>query len=451
MRLSDPQKLSVIFIVLLSAVILGMLGMAMDGLSASDAKKEAKPTKSGVIPETAVAGMITALDGESEDLFGWDAALNADGSVAVVGALCDFERQSFHHGSAYIYLREGAVWKQAQKLVPPQGPDMLSFGKSVTVSADGKVIVVGAYGDDYENGNDQGSAYVYKKKGGEWVQIQKLTYSDGGVKKESGFADGRFGCAVSVSADGKVIMVGEYYDSFQTGKAYIYRWNGEKYKQETMISAPGAQAGDEFGYHAALSGDGKTALIGAGFADTGVSQDTGAAYLFTNSGASWALAQKIVKSDFPEGAYLGRGLGLSFDGSVVVLGASGYSGLNGAALVYEKSGTAWNLARMFFYPGEAEGMGLSIAVSSNGTLFAAGAYRSDNGGLADQGKVYLFRKTPGGWELANKFVAQEGSSGDYFGGSVAISADGKSLMIGEYGDDIGEAKNIGSVWWYPLK
>src|SRR5262245_21823419 len=63
------------------------------------------------------------------------------------------------------------------------------FGWSVSVSGD--TVVVGALGDD-----NTGSAYVYVRTGGGWIQQQKLTASDAA-------ANDRFGRSVAI--DGNTI------------------------------------------------------------------------------------------------------------------------------------------------------------------------------------------------------------------------------------------------------
>ena len=75
------------------------------------------------------------------------------------------------------------------------------FGVSAAVSGD--VAVVGAAYDD-GRGVDSGSAYVFRRVGGAWVEEQKLTASDGASHDE-------FGHAVAVSGD--VAVVGAEYDS----------------------------------------------------------------------------------------------------------------------------------------------------------------------------------------------------------------------------------------------
>jgi len=74
---------------------------------------------------------------------------------------------------------------------------------------------VGAYGDDVY-GDKSGSAYICYNTSGNWLQIRKLTASDG-------VAEDRFGTSVNIS--GNNIIVGAPYNlsnGTRSGSAYIF-------------------------------------------------------------------------------------------------------------------------------------------------------------------------------------------------------------------------------------
>ena len=99
---------------------------------------------------------------------------------------------------------------QTAKLTASDGAANDRFGISVAVSGD--TVVVGAHGDD----GYRGSAYVYVKPGGGWVnatQTAKLTASDRA-------ADDYFGYSVAVSGD--TVVVGAYGDDGSRGSAYVF-------------------------------------------------------------------------------------------------------------------------------------------------------------------------------------------------------------------------------------
>ena len=88
-------------------------------------------------------------------------------------------------------------------------PIIITLWKSVSV--DGNYAVIGAPGDNL----DQGSAYVLYYNGSSWESIAKLTASDGRT-------DDYFGGSVSISGDCIIIGAERYY-SDNKGAAYIFK------------------------------------------------------------------------------------------------------------------------------------------------------------------------------------------------------------------------------------
>jgi hypothetical protein len=83
------------------------------------------------------------------------------------------------------------------------------------VAISGDTVVVGAPTDD-DSGSGSGSAYVFAKPGGGWVdgtQTAKLTASDGA-------AEDYFGESVAIS--GATAVVGADGDASNQGAAYVF-------------------------------------------------------------------------------------------------------------------------------------------------------------------------------------------------------------------------------------
>src|SRR5690606_37155992 len=78
------------------------------------------------------------------------------------------------------------------------------FGGSVAMSADGKIIDVGATHND-NNGSNAGHVRVYVNSNGTWTQI--------GDDIEGEAAGDQFGQSIALSADGNIIAVGAPYNS----------------------------------------------------------------------------------------------------------------------------------------------------------------------------------------------------------------------------------------------
>ena len=104
-----------------------------------------------------------------------------------------------------------------------------------------------------------------------YEQLSKLVASDGA-------ANDYFGSSVSISADGTTALIGAYYDDSK-GSAYIFKYNGTSWSQQTKLVASDGATGDLFGYSVSISADGTTALVGA-YNDDDKGSNSGSVYVF---------------------------------------------------------------------------------------------------------------------------------------------------------------------------
>jgi len=153
---------------------------------------------------------LLASDAAEYDYFGDSVSISGD--VALVGARDDDDNGSYS-GSAYVFRWNGSSWVEEQKLLASDGAAFDAFGISVSISGD--VALVGASSND--NGIGSGSAYVFRWNGSSWVEEQKLLASDAA-------ADDYFGDSVSISGD--VALVGAWGDEDNgddSGSAYVFK------------------------------------------------------------------------------------------------------------------------------------------------------------------------------------------------------------------------------------
>ena len=212
---------------------------------------------------------LTAADGSASDFFGGAVAISGD--TAVVGASYDGAGTNDMQGSAYVFMRSGAVWGLQAHLAAADGAWGDLFGMSVAISGD--TAVVGASEDDVGANRDQGSAYVFARSGSTWSQQAHLTAADGA-------SDEWFGWSVGVSGDTAVVgaprhVVGAKADQ---GSAYAFARSGSTWSQQAQLSAVDGAADDWLGMSVAISGD--TAVVGAYRNDVGVVADQGSASAF---------------------------------------------------------------------------------------------------------------------------------------------------------------------------
>jgi len=215
----------------------------------------------GVWTQTA---KLLASDGAAEDWFGYSVAIS--GETAFVGARQD-DDSGVDSGSAYVFERVGGVWTQTAKLLAADGDDGDSFGYSVSVS--GEAALVGANSDD-DLGNSSGSAYMFERGGGEWMQT-KLLAADGAAYDS-------FGCAVSIAGDRAIVGARSDDDgASNSGSAYIFENVGGAWGQTAKLMASDGAPDDWFGWSVSVSGG--TAVVAARLDDDG-GQDSGSAYVF---------------------------------------------------------------------------------------------------------------------------------------------------------------------------
>lgn len=422
------------------------------------------------------------------DYFGWSVAVSGD--TVVVGAYLEgsdatgingnqANNSARASGAAYVFTRTGTTWTQQAylKASNTEGDDY--FGHSVAVAGD--TVVVGAPGEDSNatgvNGDQTdnsalqaGAAYVFTRVGTTWTQQAYLKASNGGE------VDG-FGSSVAVSGD--TVVVGAPYEAsnaigingnggdnsaFQAGAAYVFTRNGKTWTQQAYLKASNTDAGDRFGYSAAVSGD--TVGVGADLESsyaTGVNGDqannfstqSGAVYVFTRSGTTWTQQTYLKASNTGGNDQFGWSVAVSDNTMVVGARNEDSNGFNGnqdnnsardsgAAYVFKRSGTTWT-QKAYLKASNARAsdyFGTSVAVS--GGTIVVGAYGEDsnatgvNGGQADSsamdsGGAYIFVDSGTTWTQRAYVKASNTGAGDWFGYSVAIS--GETVIVGAYGED----------------
>jgi hypothetical protein len=107
---------------------------------------------------------LEAGEDESDVVFGAAVALSAAGDVALIGA------PSATGGTARVFVREGASWSEQAVLSAVAGQPADSFGVSVALSADGHVALVGAPAAQTASGDAAGRAHAFAEAGGTWTE-----------------------------------------------------------------------------------------------------------------------------------------------------------------------------------------------------------------------------------------------------------------------------------------
>lgn len=327
----------------------------------------------------AVRGVVDSGGPSSENLattfsdaenprFGEAVAL--DGSTALVGVPPDTSLEGLvseghTRGRVVVFAFRDGTWSRDGTLRPRQATPGGDFG--VAVAVDGTTAVVGAPFPSAEHGSHAGTATVFGRADGKWVEEATLDVGDPATVD-------RFGTAVAV--DGDTIVVGAPVDSTdqgsRTGSATVFvRSSGTWTRATTLIPPPGV---DRFGRSVALTGD--LVAVGGRLAG-GRPKDPGIVVVFERSHRTWnAVGQHApVGNDRDDGF----GAELSTDGETLLVGApteSNEQGTNaGAAYTFERSGAGWGRAATFRAPDGGGAGRFATAVSvDDGTAMVGSAF-----------------------------------------------------------------------------
>lgn len=369
-------------------------------------------------------------NGAAYDFFGKSVCLSPDARIFIVGAY--YKNSST--GTAYDYTLSGGNWIET----PFNAFDAAAgdeFGISVTVG--GGIFYVGAQKDD-DKGADSGAVYQRKWSGLGWTGAKLIV--------NNGAAGDQFGCSVSASSNGAMVAIGARNDAVNfpcEGAVYLFTQSGLNWATNKLYPSDGG-AGMWFGGSVSLSIHGSAVMVGA----VGQNSYTGGAYLYEKSGVSW-IETKFIPHDAQTNLWFGYSVAVSGDGNTVAVGAENKTNMNyplGALYIYKKSGTEWMTNKITLTNGGH--IGYSVAVSADGNTVAAGAPADSSLFPGVTGSVYLYRWNGSGWDCT-RFNASD-SAANYFGNSVSLSADGNTLLVGaknssEYGID------SGSVYLYQWK
>jgi len=371
---------------------------------------------------------VKASNTEFEDYFGHALALSKDGNTLAVGAYTEDSNATGvggnqmlntagQSGAVYVFTRSGTAWSQQAYVKAANTGAGDYFGIALALSGDGNLLAVGATredssatgigGDDQDNtAVNSGAVYVFARNGGSWAQ---QAY----VKASNADAGDGFGSALALSNNGDIMAVGA---------------RGE---------------------------DGNSTGIGGDETDNSA-PSSGAVYLFTRSNTTWTQQAYVKASNLED--YFGASLAISGDGATLAAsafqkandaGEAGNSANNsGAVYIFARSESTWT-QQAYLKASSTEGhdeFGSALALTYDGSVLAVGARMEESnaigigGNEADNsatgcGAVYQFRRSDGAWtpEAYVKAINTEGS--DWFGAALGLSEDGGTLAVGANGED----------------
>lgn len=221
-----------------------------------DVDKESQSTSSGWIMNADSNWTQLGRDilGEAtEDQSGWAVSLSTNGRTIAIGSPFNSgSNKTKYSGQVRVYSYEDVTSSWVQ-----QGTDITGitrgdqFGYTVATSADGETLAIGAPAED---ANKPGYVRVYSLK-----DMRQIGNNINGTTN-----NGYFGEALTLSGDGKTVVVGDSDTGDGMGCVHVFKFNAENSTWEQYGEViEGVNRFDYFGIAVSISGDGRTIAIGA--------------------------------------------------------------------------------------------------------------------------------------------------------------------------------------------
>ncbi|MEY4065958.1 MAG: putative signal peptide protein, partial [Pseudomonadota bacterium] len=447
---------------------------------------------------------IKAANADAYDEFGWNLDLNGD-TLAVGSMYEDSSARAITNGTSaaqdnsaedsgavYIYRRNGNNWSPEAYIKASNADKWDNFSGT---SLSGDTLAVSATQEDsnqntISNGtnasgdnslDNSGAVYVYKRTGSTWSE-------EAYIKSSNIDSSEQFGKDISIDGD-TLSVSANFEDSNQTtitngssassdnsakdsGAVYIFKRIGKIWSQSAYIKASNSEGGvnawtfgDLFGSDVSLSGDTLAASAryedsnqtnitnGATASSDNSKEDSGAVYIFRNSGLFWSQEAYIKPSNSNSNQYFGV---VSLSGDTLAVGAerecSNQTTItngptasfdttatdSGAAYVFRRIGSTWS-QEAYIKAANAEAddgfgsdlslLGTTLAVAaynekSNQNFITNGTTASSNNTASYIGAVYIYqRNSSSGWAQEAYIKSANAEADDYFGFDVSLSGD----------------------------
>ena len=364
-----------------------------------------------------------------------------------------------------------------------------NFGSRIVMSGDGQTLAIASSKDDSNavgiNGQTDATSVEAASVDSGAVSLYRMDHSNNRqwllhayIKAEEVTESLNFATALAISQQGDVLAVG--VEMAGGGQVYVFELDtDDNWIQKTILTASNAEVGDDFGTEVKLSDDGNTLLVGAPNEDgidleSGLLNDdmvgdfdAGAAYVFNRDSrdGEWMQTAYLKPFNPTEDGSFAYALDISGDGLQIAVSAfqerSSVAGINssdidnqdmnnsGAVYVYryDVDSNSWPQTDYIkaAMPHTSAWFGISLALNEDGRTLAVGSNRQSseatgiNGdeSLSDfnnSGAVYVFSQDADSknWRQEAFIKTDQYESSQFFGQSVALSADGNTLAAGAH-------------------
>jgi len=415
------------------------------------------------------------IDGDAGDNSGWAVCLNNSGTILATGSP-NYDN-SKGRVSVYQYDAGTTTWSQlGNDIVGSNNGD--KCGTSLDFNNDGTIIAVGSpYASDGAVNND-GITRVFQYFAPNWTQMGGGDLSHSTIISNSFTGetftdeqDGKLGWSVALNNSGTKLAVGKpYYKELENtvgitmngdGVVIIFEYIDNIWTFKSEITAPlnflgdGVErGGSNFGFSVDFNNDGTLLIVGNPNIDRNNAIDTS-----LNTNLVWDQKGDDIDGEAASDNS-GNSISLSSDGTIVAIGATGNDdngNLSGHVRVYEYSegggggiggeieggggggggeieGSWEQIGQDIDGESAGDESGISVSLSSNGTIIAIGAIGNDgNGNSSGHVRVYQYNGVDTWTQLGQDIDGE--AADDESGHSVSLSSNGTIVAIGATGND----------------
>ena len=391
------------------------------------------------------------INGEAAgDNAGFSVSLSASGNRLAVGAWENDGggRVDSGHVRVFDFDSSSSVWLQLGADI--DGADARVYsGTSVSLSADGSRVAIGAFLNDISGETDAGMTRVYE------YSSTFLIWEQVGADFHGEARGDKSGRAVALSSDGFRLAIGAYLNDGaaggSSGHVRVYEYGTSSWAQ-LGADIDGEAGGDFSGYSVSLSNDGSRVAIGA-YLNDGGGESAGQVRVYDYDISSLLWVQVGSDIDGKEiNGFSGYSVALSGDGNRLIIGAYLVSSSTGQAIVRqfidvptgEPTGQptgqpTFGLREWILVGNPIDGeanfdySGRAVSLSEFGNWVAIGALSNDANGY-NSGQVRVYENVGSEWVQRGSDIDGEAAY-DYSGSAVSLSADGGRIAIGAYGND----------------
>lgn len=313
-------------------------------------------------------GDLHGIDARNQ--FGFSVSISENGERLAIGSVGD-DTYGNNSGMVEVYEYQSSRWTQIGQFHGEAAGDI--FGTSVSLSADGKLVAVGA---PYSSGAGglprSGEVSFFEDIGFDsprWVASrQKLSGTAG---------NDYFGWSVSLSSDGYRVAIGAPLDEVRTDPGYVSAFTYAVFDAEwTQLgqSLNNGEGGDRFGYSVSIDGTGSQVAVGAFRGTNGLGVATGNARVFRLDGEIWVSSGQILAGE-SESSNFGYSVSLTPEGDFLAVGAPNQNNSPGtgvASVFTLVDATNWVSSIPIKSDVDQSSLGFSVSLMSSATMIAVG-------------------------------------------------------------------------------